>query len=282
MNYFKRPATQLFLQLISLAIGAFSAAVGLLCFLVPNQLIDGGVMGIALLLNEVSSLPLAVLIIGLNLPLLLFSRNKSLILKGSFGVICLSLGIRFIHLPAFEGDLILAALAGGVLLGTGIGLAIRNSGVLDGSEILAIAFHQRFGLSVGKTILFINSIIFFISSFFLPLENVLFSVITYLSATRVVDFIVYGLEEMAGVMIFSSHFKKIKTQLLHEGDVGVSIINGKTGIAESDHSVLYCVVNRLDLHKVQYIVYREDPSSFLVVQPVTHVQGGFVRRVFKA
>ena len=280
LSKFFNPST--LAQLFAILLGALAASVGLKCFLVPNKLIDGGVMGVALLMHELLKLSLPLLIIILNLPLLFFARNTPLMLKGVFGIFCLSAFTQFLPTPTFTGELILAALTGGVLLGIGIGLAIRNLGVLDGSEVLAIAFNQKFGMSVGKTILYINCFIFFISSFFLPIEHVLFSIITYISASRVVDFVVYGLEEMAGVLIFSSHYQDIKSRLLHEGAVGVSILNGQSGISEASHSVLYCVVNRIDLHKVQNIVQQEDAQAFYVVQPVTHVQGGFIRRVFSA
>ncbi len=269
------------LDLLLLALGMASAALGLRGFLLPNHFIDGGITGISMLVSDLSEVPLPLLILVINSPFVAlgwFQIGRSFALKSALAICGLSACIAFVpFLPATE-DRLLAAVFGGFFLGAGIGLSIRGGGVLDGTEILALILSKRVGATVGDVILVLNITIFSVAALFLGLDRALYSVLTYVSASRTIDFLLHGIEQYSGVTIVSSRSGEIRQAILSELGRGVTLFKGQGGMTEADQMILYCVLTRLELPRVKQIVERLDGAAFLTIHQITDVHGGVTRR----
>jgi uncharacterized membrane-anchored protein YitT (DUF2179 family) len=262
-------------------LGAFGGAFGIKGFLAPNGLIDGGVTGVAMLLAAVSAVPLGLLLILLNLPFLSLSylrMNKLLAITGAATITLFSLLITNLHVEAVTNDRLLAAVFGGLFVGSGIGFAIRGGSILDGTEILAIHLGRHTALGVGDIILIVNTLIFSAGVVTIGLEPALYSVLTYFSATRAVDFILYGIEEYQGALIISGEHEQIRRMLLRDMRRGVTILRGSGGLDEEEYKVLFCVVTRLEFPKIRSRVNTIDPNAFVVNFAINDVHGGTTSR----
>ncbi len=247
---------------ILISIGVFCASIGLECFLVPNQLFDGGVTGISLLLSRLFTWNLSVLIFAINFPFIILGvRQISLAfgIKTFIAIIALSLSIEYIHFPVITQDKLLIAVFGGFFLGAGVGFAMRGSSVLDGTEILALFFSKKFATQVGEFILIINIIIFSIAAISFGLETALYSILTYIVASKAVDYIAQGIEEYIGVTIVSEYAKEIRKTIIQKFNRGVTVYKGKRGIIGkladkgglNDQDILFVVITKLELAKLQ-------------------------------
>ena len=238
--------------------GVFCATIGLECFLVPNGLLDGGVTGISLLLSRLFGWNLSVLIFAINFPFIIMGvRQVSLKfgIKTLLAIIALSLAVEFIHFPVVTEDKLLIAVFGGFFLGAGVGMAMRGASVLDGTEILALFFSKKFATQVGEFILLINIVIFSVAAIAFDVETALYSILTYIVASRAVDYVSQGIEEFIGVTIISDHSKEIRKAIVQKLGRGVSVYRGKRGIigkgaVESglnEQDIIFVVVTKLEL-----------------------------------
>ncbi len=261
--------------------GMFVATIGLECFLLPNEFIDGGVTGVSMLLARLTKIPLGILLVVVNAPFIVMAYRavgstfaiKSLVAIGGFAI-C----VATLPLPHATDDKLLGAFFGGVFVGAGVGLAIRGGGVLDGTEILALILSKRTFATLGEVILLMNVVIFSVAAFFLGIEPALYSVLTYLSATRTINYLLHGIEAFNGVLIVSKEHDAIRQAILQELGRGVTAFHATGGYTDKAQSVLYCVVTRLELSRLQTIVEGIDESAFVVVQPVLETSGGLVKR----
>lgn len=268
-----------------IAVGVVVAGLGLRSFLLPNSFIDGGVTGISLLVSETTGLPLSVLIVLLNLPFVLLAYRQmspSFALKSILAVTALALAIVFIPYPLITTDKLLIATFGGFFLGTGIGLSIRGGAVLDGTEVLAIFLSRKSSLSVGDIILIFNLIVFSAAAYLLGFETAMYAVLTYLSASKTVDFIIEGVEEYVGVTIISSHHAEIRQFIVQELRVGVTAYAGKRGHGKRGEmrqtEIIFTVITRLEIASLQHGVEKIDPNAFLVMGNVRGIKGGVTRQ----
>ncbi|MGB5357426.1 MAG: YitT family protein, partial [Eudoraea sp.] len=223
-------------DLFFITIGIFSAAFGLESFLLPNRFIDGGVTGISLLITETSTLPLYVLIILVNIPFLLLGLKvigKIFTIKASIAILGLALTLALIEFPEITQDKLLVAVFGGFFLGAGIGLSIRGGGVLDGTEVLAIYLSKRVGTKIGDIIIVINIFIFLAAAYMLSTEAALYSMLTYLAASKTLDFVVDGIEEYTGVTIISANSEEIRVMITEKMGRGLTIYNARGGYGKS-------------------------------------------------
>ena len=269
-----------------ISLGVFSAGFGLKGFLLPNGFIDGGAVGISLLIREVTSLKLAVLLILVNLPFILMgfkTISKEFAVKTAIGIIALSLIVAIVPYPQITQDKLLVSVFGGFFLGAGIGLAVRGGGVIDGTEVMAITIYRKFGVSVGDIVLVINIMIFSIAAYILSVETALYSILTYLSASKTVDFIIEGFEELTGVTVISVKTEEIREMIINEMGRGVTIYNGERGygnheIVNKDIKIIFTVVTRLEVNKLNTNIKKIDPNAFTIMSSIKDAKGGMIKK----
>ena len=192
------------IDIIYILIGIISAGFGLKGFLLPNSFIDGGAMGISLLISETTDISLSILIVAINLPFLILAYSqfgKQFVVKSFIAIVGLALIVYFVPYPLITSDKLLIAVFGGFFLGAGIGMAIRGGAVIDGAEVLAIYVSKKTGLTIGDVILIFNVLLFLFASYILSVEIALYAMLTYLAASKTIDFIIEGVEEYTGVTI---------------------------------------------------------------------------------
>jgi uncharacterized membrane-anchored protein YitT (DUF2179 family) len=269
---------------LSLLGGVVVAALGLGGFLLPNHFIDGGVTGVSMLLARLLGIPLSILLVVVNAPFVLVGYRyigSAFAVKSSLAIFALALCLALVPFPVATEDKLLGAVFGGFFIGAGVGLAIRGGGVLDGTEILAVVLSRRTFATVGEIILGLNVVIFSVATFFLGVEPALYSVLTYLAASKTIDYLLHGVEAYNGVMIVSRQHEAIRQAILTEMGRGVTGFRAKGGYTDTDQEVLFCVVTRLELTKLESIVKAKDVGAFIVISPVHETSGGVVkRRVF--
>ncbi len=270
-------------------LGIFSASFGLKGFLIPNQFIDGGVTGISMLVSFSAKIPLSVLIFMINIPfiILAFSQiSKYFAIKTLIAIAGLSLVLATVNFPVITNDKLLIAIFGGLFLGAGVGLSVRGGSVLDGTEILALYIGRKVETSIGDMILIFNVIIFGCAAFILGIEPALYSILTYLAATKTIDFLVEGVEEYTGITIISEKSTKIKRVLTIKLGRGITIYKGKRSIigkhpdieGVTDMDILFTIVTKLEIGKVKKLVSEVDENAFIYYFPISNAKGGVLKR----
>ena len=267
--------------------GVISAGFGLKGFLIPNGFIDGGVMGISLLTNsQQDAIPLSGLIIVFNLPFIFLAYKqlgKKFALKSIIAITLLAIAVALIPYPVITKDKILIAVFGGFFLGAGIGLTIRGGGVIDGTEVLAIYLSRRKSLSVGDFILLFNILIFAVAAYLLSYEIALYSILTYLAASKTVDFILEGIEEFTGVTIVSVRSKQIADMIKNQLGYGLTVYSGrkgyvKTGPSDQNIDIIFTVITRLEINGLTTEINKIDPNAFIIMQSIKDTHGGMVKK----
>ena len=268
-------------DIILITSGIASAVLGLKGFLLPNKFIDGGVTGISLLLTEYLNIPLSLLIFICNVPFIIlgFSQiSKIFALKTFIGITGLALCVELINFPILTNDKLLISVFGVFFLGAGIGLSIRGGSVIDGTEILALTLSKKTSRTIGDIILIINIVIFSVAAFLLGVEAALYSILTYLSASKTADFIIHGIEEYTGVTIISEKSVDIKNAIINKLGRGVTIYKGKTGMDNRDIDILYTVVTRLETNKLKNEIDKIDSKAFVIEDAVNDTKGGMIKK----
>lgn len=270
---------------ILIVIGIGSASFGFKGFLLTNHFIDGGATGISLLLSAITKIPLYQLIIGINIPFIILGyvvMGKSFTIKTVLAITGLALCLALVDFPDVTKDNLLVAIFGGFFLGAGIGFTIRGGAVIDGTEILAIYLSRKFGTTIGDIIIAINVLIFGAAAYLLGVEVALYSMITYLAASKTLDFIVEGIEEYIGVTIVATHSEEIKQMIINTMGRGVTVYNGKRGYGKrgetKDIDIIYTVVTRLELNKLNTEIEKIEPAAFVVMNSVKDTKGGMIRK----
>jgi len=265
--------------------GIFSAAFGLESFLFPNQLIDGGATGISLLIAEVSDWPLSVLIILVNIPFLILGFRvigRVFAIKATVAILGLALVLATINFPEITQDKLLVAVFGGFFLGAGIGLSVRGGGVLDGTEVLAIFLSRKLGTTIGDIIILINILVFIAAAYFLSMETALYSMLTYLSASRTLDFVIEGIEEYTGVTIISDYSNEIRNMIIDTLGRGVTIYPAKGGYGthglHNEYEVVFTVITRLEIRRLNIEISKIDPKAFVVMNKINDTRGGMIKK----
>lgn len=272
-------------SIVFIILGVLSASIGLKSFILPNNYIDGGITGVSLLANYITKYSLSLFLVVFNLPFLFLGwkvLEKNLIVNAFFSILGLSLAVALLDFPILTKDKVLVAIFGGFFLGLGIGLAIRGGSVLDGTEILAIYLSKKTGFTIGDIIFAINVVIFSVAAYLISVENSMYSLVTYISASKTVDLIVEGLEEYVGVTIISSKFEEIKNMLIEKLGTGITIYNGRTGKNNEELQIIYTVISRLELAKLKDEIEYIDDKAFVVINSVKETRGGVIKKKLKA
>lgn len=268
-----------------ITLGIFSAAFGFKGFLLTNHFIDGGATGISLLVSAITKIPLPILIIVVNIPFVLMGYkvvSQKFAIKTAIAIAGLSVVLATVTFPNVTNDNLLVAIFGGFFLGAGIGFAVRGGAVIDGTEVLAIYLSRKFGTTIGDVIIVINVIIFSTAAYFLGIEVALYSMITYLSASKTLDFIVEGIDEYIGVTIISSNNEEIRQMIIDKMGRGVTVYSGKKGYGKrgetKETDILYTVVTRLELNRLNTEIEKIEPNAFIVMNSVKDTKGGMIKK----
>ena len=271
---------------IFILIGIVSAGFGLKGFLLPNSFIDGGAMGISLLISETTGVSLSILIVATNLPFLLLGYSqigRQFALKSIIAIIGLAVVVHFMPYPLITSDKLLIAVFGGFFLGAGIGMAIRGGSVIDGTEVLAIHLSKKTGLTIGDIILIFNIIIFSFGAYILSIEIALYAILTYLAAAKTVNFVIEGVEEYTGITIISNNSDKIRLMITEKMGRGVTIYNGKGGYAKRDDAlkkidIIYTVITRLEIARLRKEIDKIDSDAFIIMNSIKDTKGGLIKK----
>jgi len=283
----KKISTRSFLvEIFLIMMGVLSAGFGLRGFLLPNKFIDGGAVGISLLISALTHLSLPLLLIIVNTPFIILGYKiigRLFAIKTAVAIAALAVVVAVIPYPQITQDKLLIAIFGGFFLGLGIGLAVRGGGVIDGTEVLAISLTKRLGLTVGDIILVINIIIFSVAAYVLSVETALYSILTYLSASRTVDFVIEGIEEYTGVTIISVKSEMIREMIIEVMGRGVTTFKGEKGFGKRGHregeiKIIYTVITRLEVSKLNVEIEKIDPHAFVVMSSIKDTKGGMIKK----
>jgi uncharacterized membrane-anchored protein YitT (DUF2179 family) len=252
----------------------------------PSGFLDGGVTGISLLISRLTGIKLALLIFCLNIPFIFLGyKQVSLIfaIKTMAGIVALALVIELLPYPPLTTDPLLISVFGGAFLGAGIGLSIRGGAVIDGTEVLAIYVSKQSTLSVGDVIMIMNIIIFGTAAILIDLETAMYAMLTYLAASKTVDFIITGIEEYTGVTIISERSELVRRSIVDKLGRGVTIYKGERGYGSRHYSdaeidIIYTVITRLEVQRLKNEVEKIDPDAFIIQHSINDTKGGMVKK----
>ncbi|ULL14110.1 YitT family protein [Paenibacillus sp. H1-7] len=269
---------QLIKRTFFMLLGAAFVSVGLEIFLVPNKIIDGGVVGISIILSHLTKLPLGIFLLLINLPFLFLGYKqigKTFALSTLISVLFMSVGTTLLHpVPPLTIDPLLAAVFGGIIVGIGVGLVIRSGGSLDGTEIVAILFNKKTPFSVGEIVMFFNFFILGSAGFVFGWDHAMYSLIAYYIAFKMIDITIEGFDESKSVWIISDNYREIGEALLSRLGRGVTYLNGEGGFSGGEKRVIFCVITRLEEAKLKSIVEEHDSTAFLAIGNIHDVKGG--------
>ncbi|MBL0316016.1 MAG: YitT family protein [Flavobacteriales bacterium] len=270
---------------IMIILGISSAAFGLESFLIPNDFIDGGATGIAMLITEATSIPFPVWLTLINTPFIYLAYRivgPMFAFKTATAILTLAIVLATVPFGEVTHDKLLVAVFGGFFLGAGIGLAVRGGSVLDGTEVLALFLSRRMGATLGDIIMMVNILVFSIAALMLSVESALYSMITYLAAYKTVDFVIEGIEEYIGVTIISPHFEDMRQMIIDKLGRGVTVYVGKRGFGKQgetiDVEIIYSVITRLEISRLKAEIEKIDPNAFVVMSSVKETKGGMIKK----
>jgi len=263
---------------IMLVIGATIAAAAIELFLVDNSIIDGGIIGISLLLNQITNINFGILVFIINLPFLIFGYKyigKTFFFASFFGIVVLAIiEPNLKQFAAFTNEPLLATVFGGLLLGTGVGIVIRYGGALDGTEILSIMLTRKIPFSVGEIVMFFNVFIFGWAGFVLGWEQAMYSILTYYIASKTIDAVTQGFNDTKAVIIVSDEFEELSETINKRLGRTVTRLHGRGGFRPKEKDIVYVVIIRLEISKLKNIIYETDPNAFITIMDAQEARGG--------
>jgi uncharacterized membrane-anchored protein YitT (DUF2179 family) len=278
----KESTSHLIYRLFMIAIGSLLAAVSIELFLIPNKIIDGGIIGISLIIDYITPdsftyINFGTLVVFLNLPFMYSGYKqigKTFAMSSIFAIVALALiEYQLHHFDPFIDQPILATVFGGLVLGTGVGIVIRHGGSLDGTEILSILLTKKIPFSVGELVMFMNIFIFGTAAFVFGVEEAMYSVMTYYIAFKTIDTVIQGLDETKAVLIVSDYYEEVSQSILDRLGRGTTKLKGRGGYTDDEKDVIYAVVTRLEVTKLKAIVYDIDPNAFITIMSTQETSG---------
>jgi len=277
---------QILLEIFKIFIGILLASIGLKAFLLPNGFLDGGVTGIAILVSQIFDFNISLILLVVSIPFLLlgwFTLARKIVLKSFLSITVLAVFIYFENFTSVTDDKLLIAIFGGLFLGAGIGITIKNGAVLDGSEILGIFINNRFGISIGKVILLFNIILFSFTALLISIEVSMYSILTFLITAKVIDLMIEGFEDYIGLMIVSDKSADIEANLIKEIRTGITKYKGSKGYGSrgrktQDENIIHTVINRIDINRTYRLIEHIDDKAFIIEFDVNSVKGGILKK----
>ncbi len=273
-------------NLLLILAGTALAVLAMKGFMIPNKFLDGGITGISILLHEIFHINISFLVIALNALFVYLGYKrigKTFAVQTSIAVLLLSVGLLFIDINPITHDKLLIAIFGGILMGTGVGLVIRGGGVIDGAEVIAVFTGRKTGFSNSEIIILINTIIFAVAAFQFGIETAMYSIITYFTATRAINYVVDGIEEFTAMNIISSQPEEVKNFLVNELGKGITVYKGERGYlpgsfeVRTESDIIVTIVTRLEIKQIQDAVIEIDPKAFIYVQSIKEATGGVLK-----
>ncbi len=268
-----------------IALGILSAGLGVKGFLLPNGFIDGGCTGISMLTTKVTGIPLPFILVTVNIPFLLLglkTLGKKFFFRGTLAVIGFAICVALMPYLDITKDTLLVAVFGGFFLGLGIGLAMRGGAVLDGTEVMAIYLSRKSSITIGDVILVFNILVFSVAAYILGIEVALYSTLTYLAASKTVDFVIEGIEEYTGVTIVSVHNDEIEHMITNKLGRGLTIYKAEKGFGKSgarkEMNILFTVITRLEISSLNAEIEKIDPHAFVVMGSIKDTKGGMIKK----
>lgn len=272
------------LEIAQIALAILLASIGLKAFLLPNGFLDGGVTGIAILISESTSIELSYILPIATVPFFVlgwFTVSRRILVKSIVSVIVLAVIIHFENFQSITDDKLIISIFGGIFLGAGIGLAIKNGAVLDGAEIFGIFVNERFGISIGTVILLFNIVLFGITALLFTVEVALYSILTYIVTGKVIDFMLQGFEDYVGLMIVTTKHEELQESLVSEIGLGLTVYHGAKGLGvdktKEDTEIIHAVFNRIDSRRVYNMIDEIDENAFIIEFDVNNVKGGVLK-----
>ncbi len=267
---------QFFKSLPFLTLGAVIAALSIEMFLVPNEIIDGGIVGISIIASYLTKIELGIFTFVLNLPFLILAfkkLGKRFVFSTLYAVSVMSATLGFFELNRITEEPLLATVFGGAILGLGVGMVLRNSGSLDGTEILSITISKKLGFSVGQIIMTINVFIFIAAGFVFDANKAMLSILTYFIASKVIDMVLEGFDDSKSVQIITDYAYEIGNSIIKNMDTSVTYIDAMGGYTHTPKKIIYCVIARLEINKLKDLVKNIDPNAFISIENVHEVEG---------
>lgn len=277
-------------NIVSNLIGIFLIVVAIKGFMIPNHFLDGGILGISLLIHELYHVDLSLLLLLGNLPLVFLAFRKisaTMAVHSYIAIIILAVGLVFIEIPTITTEKILISIFGGAILGAGIGIIMRTGAAIDGMEILLVLTRKRIGLSMSELIVIFNAIIFLTAAIKLGLDVAMFSIITYFTAAKMIDYVVDGMEQFNALTVISSESEKIKKMIVHDYKKGITVYKGQRGFLPgnievyNDCDIILTIVTRLELVKIKEAISAIDPKAFVYVNSIKEATGGILKKMHK-
>lgn len=269
-----------FVAMIMITVGAIIAAMALEMFLVPVKILDGGVVGVSFIINQLCRVPMGIVIVILNIPFFIVGFKqigKSFVIKATYAMLVFSVMLEVFKPVDATEDALLATVFGGIFLGIGVGLVLKNGGCIDGTEAAALLIGKKTQFSVGQIILAINIVIYTAAGFLFGLDRAMYSLITYFITSKVIDMIETGLEQAKAVMIITNNANSIADNIYKRLGRTVTLMEGE-GLISGKKVVLYCVVTRIELNELYKIIRADDNSAFVTVSDVSEIVGKHIKR----
>ena len=280
MEYIKSKKYQNLIAFIMLTVGSILAAYALETFLIPNTILDGGVTGISIILSKLFEIPLSILILILNIPLIYVGyRNMGVgfLIRAIYSMILFSLSLSyFSYLESVTNQILLATVFGGAILGIGVGLVIHFGGCVDGTESVALVISKKTSLSVGQVVLFFNLIIYLVAGLIFGIDRALYSLLTYFITFKVIDFVSEGLEQAKAALIVTEKGTDMSNEIYKRLGRTVTKLKGK-GLISGEKEVLYCVLTRIEVYELKKICQEMDQSSFITILEVSEIIGEHIK-----
>lgn len=273
-------------NLLLLVMGSGLAVLAMKGFMIPNHFLDGGITGVSILLHEIFHINISFLVIILNVVFIYWGYKrigKTFAIQTSIAVALLSIGLLFVEINPITNDKLLIAIFGGILMGTGVGLVIRGGGVIDGAEVIAVFTGRKTGFSNSEIIMLINTVIFLVAAFQFGIETAMYSIITYFTATRAINYVVDGIEEFTAINIITCKQQEIKSLLVNELGKGITVFKGERGYLpgkfdiKTDCEIIVTIVTRLEIKQIEEAVKNIDPTAFIYVQSIREASGGILK-----
>ena len=273
-------------NLLLLVTGSGLAVLAMKGFMIPNQFLDGGITGVSILLHEIFHINISFLVIILNITFIYWGYKrigKTFAIQTSIAVALLAVGLLFIEIKPITNDKLLIAIFGGILMGTGVGLVIRGGGVIDGAEVIAVFTGRKTGFSNSEIIMLINTVIFLVAALQFGIETAMYSIITYFTATRAINYVVDGIEEFTAINIITCKQQEIKSLLVNDLGKGITVFKGERGYLpgkfdiKTDCEIIVTIVTRLEIKQIEEAVKNIDPTAFIYVQSIKEASGGILK-----
>lgn len=268
-------------KMLFLSIGAFIAAAAIESFLLPNKIIDGGVIGISMITSYLTGKNLSLLVVLINFPFicLAFTKmGKKFVFQTFFAIAMFSTFLNVFHGHQATDDLLLATVFGGIILGTGVGIILKNEGSLDGTEILSLVLSKKWGFSVGEFIMGMNVFIYCGAGLVFGWGKAMYSMLTYFIAYKVIDIVMEGMNSSKAVRIISDKSYEIGQELIDKLDIGITYIYGQGGYSKVDKTMIYCIISRLEMSKMKEIIREIDPNAFMSIVDVHETYGARLKK----